>query len=132
MSEEKTSGEILFRVGDRNIVRNSLYALIGPSNTRQMVVAYDPQTNKSTWVEPTGKEFWADGTGLMAIIYENKDFEDAFDTPKPYLRFRGGRIDFDWGYKPTPEQIEKLVNWYKELHTAGIGGYASEDLPLKR
>src|SRR3989344_3265752 len=129
--EEKDTEEKLFRIGGKNFTTNSLYALIGPSNTRQMVVAYDLETDRSTWVEPTGKTFYADGRGLLAIIYENKDFEDAFDTPKHFLRYNGGGIDFDRNYKPTQEQITLLVNWYLELERAGINGMGFETLPLK-
>lgn len=118
--------KILFKVGNRNIAENSLYALIGPSNTRSMAVAYNPETNKSTWVEPTSKRFTSNGDGLMAVVIDASLLEDEFDTPKPYLRFKGGEISFDHDYRPTSEQIEILRNWYSELERAGIGGVAPE------
>tara|TARA_Y100000310_G_C20633582_1_gene789981 strand:+ start:124 stop:528 length:405 start_codon:yes stop_codon:yes gene_type:complete len=131
MGEEINSGEVLFKVGDREIRRNSLYAIIGPSNTRQMAVEYDPETNKSTWVEPLRKTFTSGGDGLMAVVVNASLFEDSFDTSEPYLGFKGGFIEFDKGYRPTPEQIEKLINWYAELEKADISGLAPEPSSLK-
>ena len=119
--------EVLFRVGTREIVRNGLYVIAGPgAPDRDMAVSYDLNTNESTWVHPTGERFYADGRGLMATVINIDLFEDAFDTPKPYLRFKGGEISFDDSYRPTQEHIRILQNWHAELHNAGIGGMAPD------
>jgi len=118
--------KVLFRVGDRDIIENGLYSLVGPSINRFMAASYDSETNKSTWVSPTGSTFTAGGSGLMATVIDSDLLEDAFDTPKPYIHFKGGRIEFDFNYRPTPDQIQILQNWYEELHKAGIGSPISE------
>lgn len=124
----------LFEIGSRVIVQDALYAFIGegriPSD-RRMAVAYDSKTNKSTWVSPAGPSFYADGRGLMALVVNNDSLEDAFDTPKPCLLFKGGIIEFDNNYRPTPAQIAILQNWYGELQRAGIGGRGIEPPPLR-
>lgn len=125
MTEETREREVLFRVGTREIIRNGLYAIMGPGRpSREMVVAYDPKTNEATWVAPKDRTFYSDGEGLMATILNVDLLEDAFSTPKPYLRFKGGAIRFDFGYKPTPEHWEILTRWNEDLAKAGIGGMA--------
>ena len=118
MANNETSKE-LFRVGNRTIMQNGLYSLMGPSALRVMAVAYDPDTNKSTWVSPGGDD-------LLAIVIDSSLLEDRFDTSKPYLHFKGGRIEFDLEYKPTAEQIAILQNWEEKLENAGIGGRVPE------
>jgi len=125
MANNETSNE-LFRVGNKAITQNGLYSLIGPSTNRAMAVAYDPDTNKSTWVSPTGDNFTSDDGELMAIVIGSSLLEDRFDTPKPYLHFKGGKIEFDLEYKPTAEQIAILQNWEEKLENAGIGGRVPE------
>ena len=127
MSEEANQREVLFKVGNREIVRNGLYTIIGPGvPSREMVVAYDPETNNSTWVQPNARIFYSDGSGLMATVINVNLFEDAFNTPKPYLRFAGGQIEFNREYRPTPEHWNILSHWQEELDKAGIGGFAPD------
>ena len=118
MANNETSKE-LFRVGNRAIMQNGLYSIMGPSANRFMAVDYDPDTNKSTWVSPGMDD-------LLAIVIDSSLLEDRFDTSKPYLHFKGGRIEFDLEYKPTAEQIAILQNWEEKLESAEIGGRVPE------
>ena len=93
---EAESREVLFRVGNRDIVKNGLYAILGPGTSRKMATHYDPNTNKSTWVSPKSNTFYASGGGLMAVVIDASLFEDAFSTPRPIIHFKGGPIEFDF------------------------------------
>lgn len=131
MAQETNPRDVLFRVGNREIMRNGLYVITGPgAPNREMAVAYDAKTNKSTWVTPVHNTFYRDGEGLMATVLSVDLLRDAFTTPKPYVHFLGGNIDFDHNYKPTAEQWEILTHWYERLNEAGIGG-AAPDLGLE-
>jgi hypothetical protein len=124
MNEGRNPGEVLFNVGDRNILQDGLYSIIGPSNHRAIAVRYGPERNLSTWLSPSAGR-------LMALVLNCALLQDRFVTEKPMIYFGGGPIAFDFDYTPTPNQSTILQNWEDELEKAGIGGPKIDPFDLR-
>ena len=117
--------ESLFEVDGRSIVKNSIHP-VGPTValTRMIVVAYDPETERSTWLAPLSDQPQNDSKVMRTEMYTPNFRNRIAASDKHFLEYSGqiwpGTIPVS---DLTPEQRAIFEDWDGECEKAGYGGY---------